>query len=84
MLLKIAIIVLFFALLISLGSGLVFLLKDQGASKRTMHSLGFRVTLALVLLGLVTYGVMTGQLRSQAPWSQPREVTPGESPVPAP
>ncbi len=73
MLLKIAIIVLFVALLISLGSGLFFLLRDKGDSERTLHSLGVRVTLALALLALVTYGVMTGQLRSKAPWDQPRQ-----------
>ena len=71
--LKAAIVILFIALLISLGSGLLFLFKDQGdaESKRTMHSLGVRITLAVALLALVTYGVLTGQLRSQAPWAQP-------------
>lgn len=68
--LKIVIIVLFVALLISLGSGLVFLLKDQGEGKRTMHSLGVRVGLAVALLVLISYGVATGQLRSQAPWDR--------------
>jgi hypothetical protein len=67
--LKVAIVVVFLALLVSLASGLVFLLKDQGSTKRTLYSLGTRVTLAIVLLGLISYGVLTGKLRSQAPWA---------------
>lgn len=67
--LKIAIVVVFFALLASLASGLVFLVKDQGQGKRTLYSLGLRVSLAVILLVLISYGVLTGQLRSKAPWS---------------
>jgi hypothetical protein len=67
--LKTAIIIVFVALLISLASGLVFLFKDRGEGKRTMYALGIRVTLAATLLILVTYGVLSGQLQSQAPWS---------------
>jgi undecaprenyl pyrophosphate phosphatase UppP len=67
--LKPAIVIVFLALLVSLASGLVFLMKDQGSTKRTLYSLGVRVTLAAVLLGLIAYGVVSGQLRSKAPWS---------------
>jgi hypothetical protein len=67
--LKVAIVVVFLALLVSLASGLVFLLKDQGSTKRTLYSLGARVSLAIILLGLISYGVLTGQLRSKAPWA---------------
>lgn len=68
--LKTAIIIVFVALLLSLGSGLVFLFKDKGEGKRTMYALGIRVTLAATLLVLITYGVLSGQLHSQAPWSK--------------
>lgn len=68
--LKTAIVIVFVALVISLGSGLIFLFKDQGEGKRTLYALGIRVTLAATLLVLITYGVLSGQLRSQAPWSQ--------------
>lgn len=68
--LKTAILVVFLALLASLASGLFFLVKDQGKTKRTLYSLGVRVTLAVILLALVTYGIFTGQLRSKAPWSE--------------
>lgn len=68
--LKPAILIVFVALVISLLSGFYFLVKDQGGpSKRLLHSLGVRLTLAIVLVALVGYGMMTGQLRSQAPWA---------------
>ncbi|PCJ18866.1 MAG: hypothetical protein COB04_05180 [Gammaproteobacteria bacterium] len=67
--LKPAIVITFILLVISLGSGFVFLMKDKGKSKRTMHSLGVRVTLAAILMGLVGYGVLSGRLVSKAPWS---------------
>lgn len=68
--LKTAILIVFVALLLSLGSGLVFLFKDKGEGKRTMYALGIRVTLAATLMVLITYGVLSGQLRSQAPWGK--------------
>lgn len=68
--LKPAILIVFFALLASLASGLFFLVKDQGKTKRTLYSLGVRVTLAIILMALISYGMLSGQLRSKAPWSQ--------------
>lgn len=69
MLLKIVIVFLFVAVLISLSSALVFLLKDMGSqSKRTLYALGIRVTLAGLLLLSIFYGLITGQLGSSAPW----------------
>ena len=67
--LKIAILVAFAGLLMSLASGLIFLLKDQGTTRRTLHSLGVRITLATIMMALIAYGLVTGQLRSQAPWT---------------
>lgn len=66
--LKIVIIVLFIGLLISLGSGLVFLAKDKGATRRTWHSLSVRLILAALLLGFLIYGIVSGKLGSKAPW----------------
>ena len=44
--LKVLIVILFIAILISLSSALVFLLKDiQSKSKRTLYALGIRITL---------------------------------------
>ena len=41
-----------FLIMVSLASGLYFLIVDQGKtdSKRTVYSLGFRVTLAVILV----------------------------------
>jgi hypothetical protein len=58
------------ALLASLGSGLYFLMKDQGDKnkRRTMHSLGFRLSLAICLAAVIVYGVATGQIGHRNPW----------------
>ena len=72
MLLKGLIIVLLIGVLASLASGLVFLFKDSGQpeSRRTLHALGVRVSLAAALVAAVFYGLYTGELRmgSNAPW----------------
>ena len=67
--LKVIIVILFIAVLISLSSALVFLLKDMGSeSKRTLYALGVRITLAALLLLCIFYGLKTGKLGSSAPW----------------
>lgn len=68
--LKIIILLLFIGIVISLGSGLRFLLKDMNVpeSKRTLYALGVRITLAILLVVCVIYGFYTGILHSQAPW----------------
>ncbi|UTA47907.1 DUF2909 domain-containing protein [Simiduia sp. 21SJ11W-1] len=68
--LKALIVVLFLAVLASLSSALVFLLKDMGASesRRTLYALGIRVTLAGLLIGCLVYGFYSGMLMSTAPW----------------
>ncbi len=69
--LKAVIVILFIAVLLSLSSGLYFLLKDMGSpSKRTLYALGIRVCLAGLLLVFIFYGLSTGQLGSSAPWDQ--------------
>ena len=58
--------------MVSLGSGLYFLIVDQGKpdSKRTVYSLGFRVTLAVILVILVAIGLITGELGNTVPWDE--------------
>ena len=68
--LKVAIVVLFIALCFSLFSGLFFLFKDRGTTMRTWQSLSVRLSIASLLMGLLFYGVFTGQLGSRAPWDQ--------------
>jgi len=69
-LLKILIVILMVALVVSLGSGFYYLMVDQGdkTRRRTFHSLGVRLTLAIALLTLIVYGVATGQLGHRNPW----------------
>ncbi len=66
--LKAIIIILLIALLVSLFSGLIFFVKDQGTTRRTVHSLGVRLFIAVLLMGVVIYGLATGKLVSKAPW----------------
>ncbi len=69
--LKVVIVLLFIGIVISLSSGLVFLVKDFGNPKRrTLYSLGIRITLASLMMGLIVYGYYTGQLFSTAPWDK--------------
>ena len=71
MLLKFIIILLFIAVLLSLSSGLYFLMKDIGDNrKRTLYALGVRIVLASLLVGAITYGYLSGKLRSTAPWDR--------------
>ena len=84
MFLKIIIVILFFAVLVSLSSGLYFLMKDVGSPrKRTLYALGVRVTLAALLVGTITYGFVSGKLTSAAPWDRqlhPQNLVPSSNP----
>lgn len=70
MLIKTIIVLLLLGLIISLASGLVFLFKDVevAGSRRTLHSLGVRITLAAALMATIVVGFATGQLGVGAPW----------------
>lgn len=64
-------IVLFMVMLVgSLISGAYFLMVDQGdkTKRRTLNSLGVRLGLAIGLMGLIIFGVATGQLGHRNPW----------------
>ena len=43
-------------ILVSLGAGLFFLVRDRGRSERTVISLSIRVGLSLLLLVLLAWG----------------------------
>lgn len=68
--LKTVIVIFMVALIISLGSGLYFLMVDQGdkTKKRVFTSLGVRLGLASGLIIVIIYGVATGQLGHRNPW----------------
>lgn len=53
------IIVVMLGILISLVSGLYFLVQDRGETERTVISLSIRVSLAILLLILLALGFMS-------------------------
>ena len=57
--LNILIILTMLGIIISLGLGLYFLVKDRGETKRTVWSLTIRVGLAVLLLIILAIGFMS-------------------------
>ncbi len=53
------IIVVMIGIIVSLGSGLYFLVRDRGETDRTVISLSIRVALAIALLVLLAIGFMS-------------------------
>lgn len=60
--LKVIIVLLLIAIIISLFSGLFFLMKDDGKSTRVLNSLAVRVGLSAVLIIVVSIALYTGEL----------------------
>lgn len=60
---KVIIVVAFLGIVASLGSGLMFLVKDRGDSQRTLKALTWRIGLSVglfaFLMALVATGVIT-------------------------
>jgi hypothetical protein len=79
---KVVIVLLFIALVASLFSGYVFLMKDKGSTNRTWNSLSVRLILAALLMGFLIYGVYTGKLGSRAPWDAAMGVPAALQPAP--
>ena len=80
--LKIAIVVLVLALLVSLGSSFYFLMSDQGdkTKRRTFHSLGVRLGIAIALAALIVYSISTGKLGNRNPWDAGPKSQPSQEP----
>lgn len=66
--LKTIIVLLLIGILISLVVGFVFFFKDKGRSKRVLYALGVRISLAVIMMACIFYGLVTGQLTLSAPW----------------
>lgn len=60
MLVKIFLLVLILSMLVTLGTGLVYLIKDQGRSQRTLKALMVRAGFTVVLLIILLVGIATG------------------------
>ena len=63
LLFKILIISLLIIILISLGSGLFFLVRDKGSTDRTVKSLTVRIVLSVLLFLLLFVGLATGLIK---------------------
>lgn len=66
--LKAAIILLLLATLVSLFSGLFFLVRDEGRGLRVVNSLSVRVVLTAITVALIAWGFYSGQLASHVTW----------------
>jgi branched-subunit amino acid transport protein AzlD len=60
--LKIAIVILLFAVIVSLFSGLFFLIHDGGKTRRVVNSLAVRVALSVMLLVLLLIALWSGSI----------------------
>ncbi|VAW74965.1 hypothetical protein MNBD_GAMMA13-2082 [hydrothermal vent metagenome] len=60
---KVLIVITLVAILISLASGMLFLLKDEGKTKRTAKALTVRIGLSVALFGLLMFGIFTGHIK---------------------
>ncbi|MCQ2030554.1 twin transmembrane helix small protein [Stutzerimonas zhaodongensis] len=61
--LKAAIVLLLVATLVSLFSGLFFLVKDEGRTSRVVTALFVRVSLTALTVALIAWGFHSGQLQ---------------------
>ena len=60
MLIKLLIIAIFLLILASLGSGLLFMLKDKGQTKRTVTALTVRIGLSVLVFLLLLLAYLGG------------------------
>ena len=70
MIIKYLIVAVLIAIVLSLGSGMYFMLKDKGRSKRMVHSLTVRISLSVALFILLFIAWYFGLL-------QPHPIAPG-------
>ena len=60
--LKLLIALVFMGMVTSLAAGAGFLLRDDSSSRRLVTSLKWRVALACVLMALLLFGFLSGEL----------------------
>ncbi|MBU1190622.1 MAG: twin transmembrane helix small protein [Gammaproteobacteria bacterium] len=63
MLTKILIVLVLLAILGSLASGLIFLIKDNGSTERTVKALTVRIGLSVFLFLMLMLGIFTGVIK---------------------
>ena len=57
---RIAILITLIVIIASLGSGLFYLIRDRGQSRRTLNALTVRIALSVILFLLILLGYATG------------------------
>jgi uncharacterized membrane protein len=62
---RIIIVIAFIGIIVSLGSALVFLVRDRGSTNRTVNALTVRVGLSVALLVFILFSYWMG-------WIEPR------------
>lgn len=70
MIVKIFIVLVLFAIIGSLASGLVFLIKDKGQSERTVKALTVRIALSVSLFALLMIGYAVGLVKPHGIYPQ--------------
>ena len=68
---KIVVVLLLLAVLISLTSGMFFLVNDKGESNRTVKSLTIRITLSIALFLVLIVGYFTGMIQPHGIYPDP-------------
>ncbi len=63
MIIKVIVVLLLGAIVFSLGSGLVFLLRDHGEGKRTVKALTWRIGLSLLAFATLFAGYYAGLIQ---------------------
>ena len=71
MLTKIVTVLFMLAILGSLASGLIFLIKDNGSTERTVKALTLRIGLSVFLFLLLMVGVFTGVIKPHGIYPNP-------------
>jgi hypothetical protein len=67
---KVFIVLVLFAIIGSLASGLVFLIKDKGHSERTVKALTVRIALSVSLFALLMIGYAVGLVKPHGIYPQ--------------
>ncbi|WP_067515811.1 DUF2909 domain-containing protein [Endozoicomonas ascidiicola] len=65
---KLIVIVLFLAVVASLGTGFYFLLTEKKNSPRLLNSLKVRISLTVLIMVAIVVAWFHGDIHSQAPW----------------
>ncbi len=63
MLIKIIVVFLFLCILTSMGSALIYLVKDKGNSKRTANALTWRIAISIIAFLVLIIGFMIGLIQ---------------------